>query len=255
MVIWKIFQPVGVGMAVAKQKNPPLFWAFRPCGRGGNNTIQSGAVKWKENAMSNNYRVNLGFAGYSDSDLNEFTSGVIPSLTGNAGFPTPPVTLVDLGARQTAFENALAAAAQGGTQLTAVKNAARAALVTALRKEAAYVQSIASQDVALLLSSGFQANSTARTRSPLDTPNIIQIDNGMSTQLVVRLQGVDNARAYEVQVKNGTGGWLSAGVFTQSRGIVVGNLTPGNIYSVQARAVGGSTGYSDWSDPQSHMAM
>jgi hypothetical protein len=26
-------------------------------------------------------------------------------------------------------------------------------------------------------------------------------------------------------------------------------------YTVQARAVGGSTGYSDWSDPVSHMAM
>jgi hypothetical protein len=209
----------------------------------------------RKNTMSNNYRVNLGFAGYSDSDLDEFTSGVIASMTGNAEFPTPPVALADLGTLQTTFENAMAAAAQGGTQLTAVKNAARTALVTAMRKVAAYVQSIASQDVALLLSSGFQANSTARTQTPLVTPNIIQIDNGMSTQLVVRLQGVDNARAYEVQVKNGTGGWLPSGVFTQSRGIVVGGLTPGNTYSVQARAVGGSTGYSDWSDPQSHMAM
>lgn len=205
--------------------------------------------------MSNNYRVNLGFAGYSDADLDEFTSGVIASLTGNAGFPTPPVALADLGALQTAFDNALAAAAQGGTQLTAAKNAARAVLVTALRKVAAYVQSIASQDVALLLSSGFQANSTARTQTPLATPNIVQIDNGMSTQLVVRLQDVNNARAYEVQVKNGTGGWLPSGIFTQARGIVVGGLTPGNTYSIQTRGIGGSTGYSDWSDPVSHMAM
>jgi hypothetical protein len=202
-----------------------------------------------------NYRVNLGFAEYSDSDLDEFTSGIIASLTGNASFPTPPVALADLGALQTAFDNALAAAAQGGTQLTAAKNAARAPLVTALRKVAAYVQSIAGQDVAMLLSSGFQANSTTRTQTPLATPNIIQIDNGMSTQLVVRLQGVDNARAYEVQVKNGTGGWQAAGVFTQARGIVIGGLTPGNTYSVQTRGVGGSMGYSDWSDPVSHMAM
>jgi hypothetical protein len=205
--------------------------------------------------MSSNYRVNLGFAGYPDSSLDEFTKNIIASLTGNASFPTPPITLADLGAQETAFANALAAAAQGGTQLTAVKNAARATLVTALRKVAAYVQSIASQDVAMLLSSGFLVNSTSKTQTPLDTPNIVQIDNGMSTQLIVRLQGVDNARAYEVQVKNGTGGWVPAGVFTQARGIVVGSLTPGNTYSVQARGVGGSTGYSDWSDPVSHMAM
>jgi hypothetical protein len=206
--------------------------------------------------MSNiNYRVNLGFAGYSDAGLNEFTTSIIASLTGNASFPAPPVTLTALGALQTAFKNAMAAAAQGGTQLTAVKNAARQALLTALRQEAACVQTIASQNVALLLSSGFQANSTSRTQLPLDTPNIIQIDNGMSTQLVVRVQGVSNGRAYEMQVKNGTGGWQPAGVFTQARGIVLAGLIPGNTYAVQCRAVGGVTGYSDWSDPVSHMVM
>ena len=49
--------------------------------------------------------------------------------------------------------------------------------------------------------------------------------------------------------------WQPAGVFTQARGIVLSGLTPGNTYSVQARGIGGSTGYSDWSDPVSHMAM
>jgi hypothetical protein len=201
-----------------------------------------------------NYRVNLGFAGYSDSSLNEFTLNIIAGLTGSTSFPAPPVTLADLGTLQTAFGTALTAAAQGGTPLTAAKNAARAALVTALRKVAAYVQSLAGQDQALLLSSGFLANSTARTKLPLTTPNILQVANGISTQLVMRLQGVLNARAYEVQVKNGTGGWVSAGIFTYSRGIVLENLTPGNTYSAQTRAIGGSTGYSGWSNPVSCMA-
>jgi hypothetical protein len=119
--------------------------------------------------------------------------------------------------------------------LTAVENAARAALVTALRTEAAYVQTIASQDIAMLLSSGFLANSTSKTRTPLGTPGILRIDSGMSTQLNVRLQPVTNARAYEVQVKNGTGGWLPAGIFTRARDIIVDGLTPGNTYTVQAR--------------------
>ena len=30
---------------------------------------------------------------------------------------------------------------------------------------------------------------------------------------------------------------------------------PGVTYTVQVRGVGGTTGYSDWSDPVSHMAM
>ena len=49
--------------------------------------------------------------------------------------------------------------------------------------------------------------------------------------------------------------WQAVGVFTYSRPILIENLTPGTTYTMQARAIGGSTGYSDWSDPVSHMAM
>ena len=51
------------------------------------------------------------------------------------------------------------------------------------------------------------------------------------------------------------GGWVPGGISTKSRSIVMSGLTPGQVYSVQVRAIGGSTGYSDWSDPSSHMVM
>jgi hypothetical protein len=38
-----------------------------------------------------------------------------------------------------------------------------------------------------------------------------------------------------------------------ARKIILTSLTPGTVYNVQARAIGGSTGYSDWSDPSSHI--
>jgi hypothetical protein len=53
----------------------------------------------------------------------------------------------------------------------------------------------------------------------------------------------------------GTSGWQVVGIFTQSRRILLESLTPGTTYTVQARAIGGSTGSSDWSDPVSHMSM
>jgi hypothetical protein len=187
--------------------------------------------------------------------LDEFTGAVVAGLTGNPAFTTPAVSIADLTAAQTAFEDAMTAMAQGGTQATADKNAKRDALVALLRTEAQYVQLNGKNDLPTLLSSGFQVNSTNTAQSPLDTPSIVQITNEMSTQLVVRVQGVDNARAYEAQVKNGTGGFLPAGTFTQSRRMILTGLTPGQNYTVQVRAVGGSTGYSDWSDPVSHMAM
>jgi Fibronectin type III domain len=204
--------------------------------------------------MNTNYRVNLGFAGLSDSNLDEFTSSVIASMTDNASFPAPPVALDDLGALQVAFQNALAAAAQGGTALTAAKNAARKALVTALRINATYVQGIAAQDPAMMLTSGYNVNSTNRAPSPLDVPSIVSIVNEMTTRLTVRLQPVNNAAAYQVRISaNGGTAWQPTMDSTQARRIVLTDLTPGTVYTVQSRAVGGSTGYSGWSDPVSHM--
>jgi len=48
---------------------------------------------------------------------------------------------------------------------------------------------------------------------------------------------------------------LAASVIsTRSRRIVVGDLLPGTIYSLQARAIGGREGCSEWSNPVSRMA-
>jgi chitodextrinase len=50
------------------------------------------------------------------------------------------------------------------------------------------------------------------------------------------------------------GAWQSAGLFTHSRSMTVAGLVPGTTYSFQVRAIGGSTGYSDWSNPVSRMS-
>ena len=66
-----------------------------------------------------NYRVSLSFTGLSDSDLDEFASNIVVSLTGNTAFPTPLVPLAALNAAQSAFHDAVLAAAQGGTHVSA----------------------------------------------------------------------------------------------------------------------------------------
>jgi hypothetical protein len=202
-----------------------------------------------------NYRVNLGFAGYTYANLVDFNNNIIANMTGNASFPAPTIPISVLETEGSALSTAMVNAAQGGTTLTALKKAARKTLVTSLRKVAAYVQSVASQDAAMLLSSGFQANSTNRAQTQLDIPVILAILNEMTTTLTVRLQPVDNARAYQVRYCVNGGPWSAIVDSTQARRIVLANLTPGTTYTVQSRGVGGSTGYSDWSDPVSHMAM
>lgn len=200
------------------------------------------------------YKVSLGFAQLSDSEFSDFAVSVVTKMTGNSHYPTPAVPLADLAAASDDFASKLAAAAQGGTQLTAAKNAARAVLENLLRTQAAYVQSIGQYDLTVLLSSGFWNNSTDRSRRPLSKPAIVNIDNFATTQLMVRTVPVTNARSYEVRTRVGTQDWQNAGVYTKARGMVLADLTPGAMYEVQVRAVGGTTGYSDWSDPVSHMA-
>jgi hypothetical protein len=48
--------------------------------------------------------------------------------------------------------------------------------------------------------------------------------------------------------------WQEAGIYTQARRIVLMGLTPGTVYFVRVRAIGGSTGYSEWSVPATLMA-
>jgi chitodextrinase len=52
---------------------------------------------------------------------------------------------------------------------------------------------------------------------------------------------------------NAPGPWQTAGLFTNSRSMSINGLTPGTTYFFQVRAIGGSTDYSDWSNPVSRM--
>jgi len=54
--------------------------------------------------------------------------------------------------------------------------------------------------------------------------------------------------------QNGGKTWISGGISSQSGRIVVANLTRGTTYTIQARALSGSTGQSAWSAPVTIMA-
>jgi Fibronectin type III domain len=204
--------------------------------------------------MKKNIRVALSFATFSDNDVNSFAILVIVCLKNNLLFPNLPVSLADLTTLQTAFQNAITAAAQGGTMATAAKNEARDALVSTLRQLAAYVQSLGpTLTVSQVLSSGFDVVIPNTTQSPLSQP-AFGLDNSTTTQLAIYLQAVTNARAYQVQFASGTAAWQEAGIYPNTKGIVLTNLTPGTTYNVRIRAVGGSTQYSDWSATVSRMA-
>ena len=204
--------------------------------------------------MKKTLRVALSFATLPDDQLNSFAILVIACLKTNALFPTLPVSIAALTALQLAFQDAMATAAQGGPADTTAKNEARDALISALRQTAGYVQSVAvTLTLSQVLSSGFDVVIPTSTPSPLDQP-VFTLDNSTTTQLVVGLTAVVNAKAYQVQYGNGNGAWLEGGIYPNTKGIVLKNLTPGSVYNARIRAVGGSTQYSDWSATMSSMA-
>lgn len=209
-------------------------------------------------------RVLLYFAQASDHDLEETALAVLDPLSGIYGnatiYPAPPEPKTVLDAKLDAFTTALGAQAQGGSQSTAAKDQARDELITVLRSLALYVQTVIQGNeaygLAELLLSGFEAVSNNRAQSPLDKPSIVGIDNSGEGRLTLRVKAVPNARMYEVEkMAEGDTDFSSAGLFTSTRGMTVTGLTPGKKYTFRVRALGGSTGQSDWSDSVSHRSL
>ncbi len=201
-----------------------------------------------------NLKVSRVFTSYSDAGIDEFANAVSLGLNNNPAFPAPPVKPADLLALDQTFRAAIAAAT-GDPADTAAKAAAREPLEDALRKNAHYVEILSSHDLPTLLSSGYFPASTNRSQYPLDPPVIQQLSNLATTKLLLRLQPVTGAKSYHVQASpDGGKTWLDGVISTQARRITVTGLTPATVYTVRARAIGGSTGCSEWSQSMTIMA-
>jgi hypothetical protein len=186
---------------------------------------------------------------------------IIACMKGNAAFPKPPIPLVppvppdptqpvDMTTRMNNLDAAAKNAVGGGVIQTALKNAALEAAFEGLDANGLYVQTMARTNLPMFLTSGYQAMSTNRAQSPLDTPSITGIDNDTPTQLDVHLSTVANALGYEVQILI-AGVWTTVKFSPQARTITLTGLTTGTVVQVRARALGGSTGQSAWSMPGS----
>jgi len=205
-------------------------------------------------------KIKYGFRNASDSQIVIKGIAIAEGLTDNPHFRDLPVPISVLRQSIDDFQNALSASALGGTAATAEKNRKRAELISIIRKIGHYVQVHSNNDPAILLTSGFDIQNPNRTQAPLAVPSIVGLEHARSTQLKVRIKPVPNARGYDVRFApaaavGAPGPWQQGGFFTNSRAIVLTDLTPGQVYVVQVRALGGSTLSSDWSDPVSRMSI
>lgn len=205
-------------------------------------------------------RVSLAFTNAADHIVEETASDVSAHLFGNAAYPSPPVIKAALDAANTALSAAITAQQEGGKAATAAKNNKRETLVGLLRLLAGYVQINHHDDLAVLLSSGFEAVGSRHTPAVLGPPNIRDILNGNSGQLILRVFTMQGVQLWKVRYAAlGAGGapgpWQDGGLHGDSRRIEINGLTPGTIYSFEAQAVVSGAKVSDWSDPVQHMSM
>ena len=203
-------------------------------------------------------RIADGLRTQSAEQLITTAGAIINGMTGNPSLPSPPVDLKTVQDAVDDLSAALAAQPNGGPTATAEKKNRQAALIGLLRRLRHYVEDHCGNDLSVLLSSGFQAAATTRTRSPLANSSILNVGLGNSTELVLKVTPIAHAKCYEVQsaavcAGNTPAPWQTAGLFTNSRSMTIDGLTLGTTYMFQVRAVGGSTRYSDWNNPVSRM--
>ncbi len=205
-------------------------------------------------SKKNSLRVSHRYTRLPGSSFNLFASSVVLGMTDNPAYPNPIVPLNQLSALQVDFDQKNLASKLGGKVAMALKDEARAALTDALRRQGSYVQGV-TPNLSTLLSSGYVAASRNSVQTPLIKPWIRKILNEGTGQLLLRITPVANARSYQVQIQIGDGPWQEAGFSNQARRIMVTNLTPGTVYNIRVRAIGGSTNCSDWSPITSRMSL
>ena len=200
-------------------------------------------------------RTNRKYNKLSDTELSRFLARTIVGFTGSADLPTPPVLPPELTSQKTAFDTAIVNASRGGSLATAIKDAAQAVVVSSLDKNASYVDINCEENLTILLSSGYEAVSTNRSRQVLAKPVIVAVENGQAGQLRVRVAGDPNRRAIQGRIKPvGSAEFGPVITFEGSRNIVFDALSAGVTYVMELIGIGGSTGQSDWSEPVTKMA-
>lgn len=186
----------------------------------------------------------------SDALLVTGTETIVNSMTSNPDYVTPVPALATVTTALNAFTVALSNAADGGKEMTAIKNAKRAELVSLLRQLASYVGVTCGSDMAKLLSSGFPTQKPTPTPiGVLPAPAAPAVTLGsLSGELDAVTPPVFGAYTYNWRVALATAPnvYVQQSPTTAARN-TFSSLTPGLAYRVEVNAVG-SAGPSDWSD-------
>ena len=207
-------------------------------------------------------RARVGFTRRSDGDVQTRGYAVHGGMDGNPHFPKPPVRMSDLKAALIDFDYAIGGAADGGRKAFAEKKKCREVVITMLRQLGHYVEVACNDNMAIFLSSGFEAVSAPGATEQCPMPTILKIRQGKSGELLVFItplyrQIVQYELRYGPQAADGAppDEWTVQILIQARRPVRVENLTPATIYAFQVRALGKTGVYTDWSDSATRMCI
>ncbi len=201
-------------------------------------------------------RVSRSFTRLRAALLLLFARNVVTMMTGNPAFTTPFPTLPTVATGLDTLETTAEAALDRSKVAIANRNAAYAAALSLLRQLAAYVDSHSVDDVAVLISSGFEPVKGATPVGPLPTPYTAYLRQGpISGSIRARTPKVRGAYSYNwrVALDSAPNTFLEEVQTTAARYVFEG-LTPGETYIVQVSAIG-AAGETSWSAVTSIMVV
>ncbi|HEY1769681.1 MAG TPA: hypothetical protein VGG02_05445 [Chthoniobacterales bacterium] len=161
-----------------------------------------------------------------------------------------PVSAADLTDLKKTFDDLIISGTRVGRLKTALKNAAKAAVIDALDKDASFAEIVCNDDPAVIMQIGYEPVSANHAQSMLNPPEVIGVETPQAAQLKLRIRGDRNTKSFVGRIKKVTDGDYGPTVsFASSRKILFDNLLGGVTYVIQLMGIGGSTGQSDWSEP------
>ena len=201
-------------------------------------------------------RVSLTFLQGKDAEIQERGKGIVIGMTGNPEVPDPPVRLPEFDKQLDSYMAAIAACIDGGKIATATRNSLRALVSEDVRLLAAYVDSVAKGNDAIIRSCGFEPRIYTRSQpQDLETPAPVKLKQGISGEFYATITRVEGARNYKLRfgvANTDPETWQSPDVTRTRPATLISGLTPGTIYTFQVKALG-HLGWTNWSDPVSKM--
>jgi hypothetical protein len=212
------------------------------------------------NAKPKKIKAIIGLDKMPDGNVTALLNATVKGLTANATiYSRLPVDLTTYQAAISAYEDAVSTAVNGSKVQVAQKNKLRNAVVKMYTLNAHYVEATCNDDMTTFLLSGYQPASITRVPpQPVDVPTIASIVYGPSSgQLKVKVSPVAKALSYDLRyaplpVNGATPNWTQV-TLPSKKAYIVSNLTPGTMYTFEARALG-RLGYSDFGAAVNKMA-